>query len=401
MNVIWSSTTGVNKSEIYKIFEGYVQEKYPEKSLTIVNLEELLIEELGTEDITQILNSYNREHQKSAWKKAFEIAEDEFRSNPSDCSILCTHLIYYRNSQYFSPMDYKIIKDYGFEKIISFIDDIYLITKRIENRNEEIPTGTHLSLRDILAWRSIEFLQADFIASITNKPTPIQTNIVSIKQPVSTLGNLLFEEEKIKMYIGHPITAAKNNPAIVEEIEEFKGRLHQEFTVFDPTTIDERLLTYSLNEQCQNWKDMSNGDLTEFDIQIQYEKRWPINHEPILCTKFLELFPIQIKANEIIQVLQAIDDQIRSRDYQLIGQSDMMVAYRPNLNRRLSIGVFSEMQYTRDVLFKHCLSYSPSEDESPGGSPFQAVSIPHNTKEGLLENIRRFDQEQKKGPPKS
>lgn len=393
MNFIWSGTTGIDKKYICTVFLEHSKKKHPDKTITIVDLEDLLKEELGAEDITQILNSYNRDAQKVAWRKAFNIAQDIFHSEDSEYSILCAHLIYFRCSQFFSPMNIKLIQEFSLDGIISFIDDIYLIKQRIDQRNLESPTSTDVCLRDLIAWRSVEYHQAEFLASVFEEKKPLSTQILSIKQPVTTLDYLMFESNVLKMYIGHPITVAKQNPEIVREIECFKSKIHREFTVFDPTTIDERLLTYSLKSQCPDWERKSNGKLAEFDITLNYKDRWPINHEPILCENVQSLFPIKIKASEIISVMQAIDDQIRSRDYRLISQSDIMVAYRPNLGRRLSIGVFSEMQYTRDVLFKHCQMYFPEEDGEIDESPFQGGSEAHGTIEELLENLRRYEPE--------
>ena len=116
---------------------------------------------------------------------------------------------------------------------------------------------------------------------------------------------------------------------------------------------------------------MSKGDLAESNVVLEYENRWPINHEPILCKNVKDLFPIEISADEIIEVRDAIDHQIQSRDYRLISQSNVMVAYRPNIKGKISTGVLSEMHYARDVAFKTCYTFFPEEDGKQEASPFR------------------------------
>ncbi len=134
---------------------------------------------------------------------------------------------------------------------------------------------------------------------------------------------------------------------------------------------------------------MNRGDLTESVVKIQLDDRWPIEHDPLLCGDIENLFPIEIRADEIDEVTEDIDNQIQNRDYRLISQCDAVAAYRPNLNGKVSTGVFSEMQYARDVAFKPCHMYFPDDDGDEESTPFKGRGISYRDIDTLLKNLRR------------
>ena len=216
---------------------------------------------------------------------------------------------------------------------------------------------------------------------------------LSVKQPIITLYDLLLTPEKLKLYAAHPITNTRENIDLVSEIENFKSKLYRSFTLFDPTTIDERLLSLSLQEQHPEWREMNKGELAESVVTISSDKRWPIRHGPLLCQDVERLFPIQISADEIVEVIEDVDNQIQTRDYRLIAQSDALVAYRPNLNGKLSTGVYSEMQYARDVAFKPCHMFFPPEDGAEEATPFKGRGTAYTDIDLMISNLERHEKE--------
>jgi len=393
LKYIFSGISGVDKQTACRELQKIKISSEKEVKVKIIHLEEILKEISGLDDITILLNSYNWDYQKRAWISAFEEAIKMEKEGESDITILCMHLIYLRNNRYFSPLDLSLLRDYSPDGFITLIDDIYLIKKRIMLRSEESAFKTDLHLRDIISWRSIELSLSDMLCSFLGEKMKLFNFILSVKQPVSTLYNIILNPTKLKIYIAHPITVAKNNTDLIEEIEAFKDIIHREFTVFDPTTIDERLLTYSLEEQYPDWRSISRGQLAELVVELNYGNRWPVNHEPILSSSIEELFPIEIDAEEIIDIGEAIDDHIQSRDYRLISQSDVMVAFRPNYKKRTSPGVLSEMHHARDVALKPCHMYFPESDGEREASPFRGGGFSYRTIEDLLESLRKHNEQ--------
>jgi adenylate kinase len=391
MRYICSGTTGINKigavEELRKLKNG--------DNIRIICLEEYLKEKGNFDDITLFLNSYNWQVQKNAWERAFSEILEDIEKKEVDVTILFMHLVYLRNSRFLSPLNINLIEKFNPDGFITFIDDVYLLRKRIQDRSETTPFKTELHLRDLLAWRSIETNLTDILSShlTLSYNRKIPNFILSVKHPITTLHNLIYDAGNLKTYIAHPISNTRNISALVDEIEIFKSQLHKNFTVFDPTTIDERLLSISLKEQYPDWKTMSRGVLAESIVKIEYDQRWPIRHRPLLCTDVDDLFPLEVPADEIVEVIQDIDNQIQNRDYRLISQSDAVVCYRPNLGGVLSTGVYSEMQYARDVAFKPCYMYFPECDGDHESTPFKGRGASYQSTDELIRNLMRHRDE--------
>lgn len=393
MRYICSGTTGIDKLEAVEELRNFKLDSGDKINIRIISLEELLKERGGFDDITLFLNSYNWQAQKNAWENAFTQMLEDINKNEADLIILCTHLIYFRNSRFLSPLNISLIEKFNPDGFITIIDDVYLLRKRIQKRSEISAFKTELRLRDLFAWRSIETNITDILCSHLSNERRISNYILSVKHPITTLNDLIFDSDNLKVYIAHPITSTRDVPELVEEIEDFKSELHKEFITFDPTTIDERLLSISLQDQYPEWSKMRKGELAESVVQINIDKRWPIGHHPLLCSNIDDLFPIEIPADEVVEVIQDIDNQIQNRDYRLVSQSDAIVAFRPYLGGKLSTGVFSETQYARDVAFKPCHMYFPECDGDQETTPFKGRGSSYPTTEELLKNLMRLRDE--------
>ena len=386
MKIICSGITGMNK----RSFLEKLKESTPNfaEKIQVLDLEEILKEMGNFEDITLFLNSYNWQRQKRAWEMAFDQVLDIAKNGEAEHTILCMHLIYFRNSRFFSTFDLKRLDSFDPDGFLTLIDDVYLLRKRIDSRSAESAFKTQLRLRDLLAWRSMETNLAGILSSYLNKGTGINHYLFPVQQSASMLHKLLFTEN-LRLYIAHPITSTRNDPKLVKEIEDFKEELENFFVVFDPTTIDERLLNISLREQFPNWKEMGRGELADLVVKADLEKRWPINPQLLLSEKIDDLFPIEIPADEIVEVADDVDNLIQERDYRLISQSDALVAYRPNLNGKLSTGVFSEMQFARDIAFKPCHMYFPTDDGAQEDTPFKGRGFLYPSTETLVETLKK------------
>ena len=388
MKFMCTGITGITKK---RVFELLLNKLPKEKKLEVIHFEDLLKEMGNFDDLTLFLNSYNWQRQKRAWEETFDLVQDLADNSDADHVILCLHLIYFRNTRFFSIFSLKRLESFSPDGFLTLIDDIYSLRKRIDVRSQKSSFKTFLRLRDLLAWRSMETNLADILSSYLNKGKGINNYLLSIKQPIKTLNRLLFSET-LKLYIAHPISSTRNDPKLIKEIEDFKEELHEKFTAFDPTTIDERLLNFSLQKQYPNWKNMEKGILVESVVNIDLDERWPIMHHPLLSDDTSNLFPLEISADEIVEVADDIDNLIQDRDYRLISQSDAVVAYRPYLGKKLSTGVYSEMQYARDIAFKPCYVYFPTADGLQERTPFKGRGFPFLRKENLINNLLNYEE---------
>ncbi|GAG50869.1 unnamed protein product, partial [marine sediment metagenome] len=131
MKYIWSGISGIDKKTACETLQKHGSSSNEKTNIKFIHFEEIIKEISGCDDITVLLNAYNYEYQKRAWMRAFEQVLQMEKEDESDITILCMHLIYFRNNKYFSLIDVNLLKEYNLDGFITFIDDIYLIKKRI------------------------------------------------------------------------------------------------------------------------------------------------------------------------------------------------------------------------------------------------------------------------------
>ena len=280
---------------------------------------------------------------------------------------LDVHLTYYKNSEYFPPLnpsnysgwissiciDAEIV-------IINLIDDVFNIWRSICDKDRQYP-NTKLTLREILGWRSVEFLQSESLTSALNSQDEgmrrVRRYMVSVRHPPSTFRNLLLPKTPLCFYLSYPISKTRQDPDKIEEVNKFRLKMHDlgkryRVAIFDPVSID---------ELCPGLSDAASDP-----IVIGKNMRWPLDHEnlakePPMC--------MNIPAQEFADSKSQIKHQIRSRDFNLVESSRVLAVFRPYFGGE-SIGVREEIHYAISR-GKTVLVYSPPEDEQAGnGNPF-------------------------------
>src|SRR5439155_18147371 len=130
-------------------------------------------------------------------------------------------------------------------KVLTLIDDSFVIWKNLRKRESQYPK-THLRLREILSWRSLETLQAETVAlNYTNDARgSVENYLFAVRHPLDTLYNLVFRPRPVCAYLSFPITNTRNLPERVEDINSFRRQAHSlagkhSAALFDPVTIDE------------------------------------------------------------------------------------------------------------------------------------------------------------------
>lgn len=287
---------------------------------------------------------------------------------------LDVHLIYYKNSEYFPPLNpshfSEWINSLGKDVdivIINLIDDVFNIWKTILDKEKLYP-NTKLTLREILAWRSLETLQSESLPNALNFPKEGERRalsfMTSVRHPYTTFENLILPKIPICVYLSYPITKARNVPSRVKEVNAFRSMMHKlgkkhKIAIFDPVSIDELTL-----EQAKKLKKPT----TIFDKKL----RWPLDYSDILVKDTNPC--IKIPTKEITESLTQINHQIRSRDLKLVEYSSILAVYRPFFGG-LSKGAQAEINHATYV-GNEVWIYSPKEDKIPGGRhPFDDNSI--------------------------
>lgn len=387
--VFFAGTTGFNKSKFLEGFREYYLEKdeyartgtESEAHVKLVNFEDKLVEVSGSETIDAFLK-------RDSWREKAEYVEQTFvrigreiMQRNHEIVFLDIHLSYYRNSMFFPPL----LKD-NFEqvtkqiddasassniRVITLIDDIFVVWKTIISREDMYP-DTQLRLREISAWRSLEILQSESVASNLMNPNSqqITSYLFAIRHPLESLYNLIERPKPRVGYLSFPITATRDIPEHVREINQFRNEAtkiaHANKGLFlDPVMIDEMLLDLALKKQGE----------TDY-IELKKDERWPIDPSPLIDDS--QLWPIKIPTNQIKEVKNDISNNVTARDYKLIDCSKMVAAYRPSLGGKESTGVKAELGYAVQ-LGKLPLTYIPEaanreEDYRPFGLKVETVS---------------------------
>jgi hypothetical protein len=386
MRVIFTGQTGINcDSEVLKNLELFCKEgNNPTEGLKLYSLSEEL-ERLKV-DMISFLDCQNPQSKADIWKRAFnKILSKVKNEDPKQHFFLSIHHVFYRYSSFFSPVEWDLIKEFQPDIFITLIDDLYSIWKRIKSRNEESPSESHFCLRELSSWRSAEILMTDLLAkSLSSSKKIIRNYVVAVKHPAQMLHGLIFKPEKLIVYTAFPITSSRGKSENVDEINNFRMKLHEKFIVFDPITIDEDILRILLKEQ----------PLEKKTLLVSEKDRWPIPRGWSLC-KDVD-YPIELKANDALEVVQDLKDHIMLRDYRLIEQADCIAGYRPYYERQRSLGMFAEMTYARDVSYKRpYFVHFPDKDGEPKDSPFARLGVPFDTVENLIKTLQNIEKNKK------
>ena len=278
---------------------------------------------------------------------------------------------------------------------LTLIDDVYACHARLDAK------GYPYSYSQLLFWRQIECAIADSLADACK----CDNLYFAAKHPRITAYRLILEPEKPRLYSASQITAVRESTTLVEEIETHRRMIHKDYAVLDPLTIDDRLLINDLPE---------NSDEGE-TFCVSENARWPCdlsdlgNNYASLTQDEPDTFPLTINLlearslNEPIEKSthrNAIDVQIRYRDFRYIDQVDVISAYRPRLGQHQSSGVAAEKMHATGAGAATVVEYSPPEDIAGMKSEaFYTPPLPGPTRsdlKGFYETLETVAREEAK-----
>jgi len=268
------------------------------------------------------------------------------------------------------PLSTNAIRSLRPDICLTVFDDVYACKKALERE------GYPYRYETLLNWRIIECGVADHLAAACR----VDNIYLAAKHPAITAYRLVFHPEIPRLYSASQITAVRNNPALRDEIETHRRRLHKKYTVFDPLTIDDRVLVNGLP-----------GRPRTKNLRVSADARWPSDLSDLgqyyasLVAEDRSVFPIDVNKQEAQYLNEPlernshrspIDTQIRSRDFRYIEQSDVMAAYRPRLNGHESFGVAAEKTYAASMGNTPVVEFSPPGDtQGLASNPFSTTLL--------------------------
>ena len=260
-----------------------------------------------------------------------------------------SHAVFRWNNQLFKAFELSELESLNPDVVITLVEDVEAIKHRLDMLKEakSLPGDVSYSLKDLLIWREEEILTAEIISSVLKVPHYVLG--VSIEPEVSTTPlevayNLLFEPWKPRAYVSYPISDAQDNPLIWRKVVEFRRLVRSSLTAFDPMMIGEKRLQKMLHA---GRAAESNGRELTCDVG---DGR------------------VVLEFNEIEEAIPDIDGQIVARDYKLVDQSDVIVAYFPadaNDNPLIAAGVQSEIEHATAFTKEVIVVWEASRDPTP------------------------------------
>lgn len=236
--------------------------------------------------------------------------------------IINTHATFRWKRGLFEGFTKEEIQELNPDICITVIDDIQDIKYSLNLREHKPDPFT---LKDVIVWREEEILAADLAAYMVSN---CKNYVVAKDQCPEILYKLIFETSLRKAYLSYPITLVKDSPEIWTEIGRFRQQLSDRLICFDPIAISEGSLIGAYNTA----RESKHRKVVDVEVQPENAK-------------------IRFSLNEIEAVIPNIQGQIVSRDFRLIDQSDMVVAYIPERNNdpQISTGVERELAYAQQT----------------------------------------------------
>lgn len=370
--VLLAGHTGTEKKTVASKLEEYLPRlrRDWDNRIKVVHLEKC-IEESGGGDTRLFAGVRSSRARRERWLLGWDQAQKKFRDFGARCEILSMHLSFAARDNRFCPADLAAIARWKPDLIITLIDDVYSVKRRIQlNRYT-------FSLAQLYGWRTTEQMLADQVAILTGtlmedpdkarRSAICESILLAVKTPLLTAARLIANVNRRRCYASYPISSTRGDVKRKEEINKFRERLHETMPTFDPVTIEEKALLgyYTLSREPIRYD--PNVGPPGYEQEEGY-KRWnarlsqdgelaPMVWEPEVTKdasgREQSFFPVPIERNEIEELLlpgqgedyTTIDDQIEFRDIRLVAQADFVVCYRPYMDGQITSGVNTEMEY--------------------------------------------------------
>lgn len=408
-----------------------------------IHAEEILILELEEKVTSTAYGMIGYPTGQSAWKSSFLNIKKQWLSKhdkPIKYVFLLAHLSFQNEGHFYTPLTWTstdetgavsfaflnfLVSDFSPNFIVTLIDDIYNVQSRLNPKH-------HFRLSELLRWRNIESLLADYamdaveIENLVHKDAMfpyLNSPIFSIGQSAHSLVTYISSPHTPRIYLSYPISEPlkewrfKNTRSLIDQINHFRVFFDANAVVFDPITINERPIYIALNDAQVRETALDDKRVQDFSQLIMKlrkahsesdsdavmaltdeieatGKAWSFHRkvsEPELelgplwpSADIVRISPVPIsppapiKRSEIQEIITAnhakseIDRQIKIRDFRLIDQSDCIVIYRPCMSKQdWSTGTSGECNYARNS-GKAVIVLSARGDPVPEG-PFDHI----------------------------
>ncbi len=212
---------------------------------------------------------------------------------------------------------------------------------RVKERLEQDPQWRYhrFTLGEIANWRREE---VSGIYNLARKYSPRRdVQLVAYSNKATFLKDLIFNTNKLKFYLSHPITGEGKHFFL--KVTKFAENLSDYYIVYDPYLIRDW-------EIVENWRRVLNRAIENKEAR------------PDEITMYMD-YPegkrtFKLNSLEVESAIKNLRFQIIDNDYKIIENSDLLVVYHPR--ESISAGVMCEMVYAK-ALAKMVYAYYPYE----------------------------------------
>jgi adenylate kinase len=330
MKVVISGQSGLGKTEFTDDLKKFIEKKG--KDVAVFHIGMRLSEELKVPS-HKILNLKPKVLELGRRVVFKEIFRELDKEKPENI-IINTHNVFRWDGALFPAFNMDQLTEFKPDMYISLIDDIYTIYVRIK---ESYPDKDY-NLKDLMIWREEEMMATEILAEIHGCPH----FILARNYGPEIIYKLMFESHLPKVYTSFPITHIRTLPEVGKQVNKFRKWIAKHAIAFDPfCAIKEKGLHYELKKAYGNGRDKIK--IKTLDKEVCFD------------------------VSEVAGIIKDIDGQIVFRDFKLIDQSNMVLAFYPlddNKRPMLSSGVERELEYGRDH-GKDVYMICESDDLSP------------------------------------
>lgn len=353
MKVLLFGQIGLRKKRCLSEFEDFVKKKG--KVLKCFHIGKMMYEadpsvkphRILQKDISDLINLRSK-----VWGQVISSI-----NNDHSCTsfLISSHSVFRWSRGLFTGFTNSEILELKPDTCITLIDDIHDIRYSFHHRKYKPESFT---LKDIIIWREEEILASEFAASLVG----CKHYVITKKQCPDLLYKLIFENELKKAYLSYPISLVREIPKIWNDITNFRKQLYNRFICFDPYSISEGFL---------------EGEYDKARIQ----RKRQIIDIPVESENAIMRLPI----HEVKEVIPNIKGQIVARDFKLVDQSDMVIAYIPVVNGlpQISEGVERELAHAQKATLDTYVIWPASKHPSP----FLEATKTFTSLDDLLHNI--------------
>ncbi len=272
-----------------------------------------------------------------------------YKSSTSNHVFVGSHGVFRWNNQLFKAFELQELQEMNPDLIITLIDDVESVKLRLDDLREggQLPSSTSYSLKDLLVWREEEILASEMVASVLGVPhyvlgVCLEPEVAS--EPLEVAYNLMFQPRKRLAYISYPISDAQSKKDIWQKVVQFRKLSRSYLTAFDPLMISEKRLQGIMQAELKQ-----HPDATELVCDVRGRE-------------------LKLSIDEIAAVMPDIDGQTVSRDYKLLDQSELIVAYFPldtDGGPLIAGGVQSEIEHASASTKEVVIVWEPSRTPTP------------------------------------